>query len=191
MSLWDIGYRLGRARLFWDWFEALAPLAAIGVVLVFVGLFVWLIVWGLGLNSDGVPVVREGPGEERAAIDGNNHCRVTAWAAASGGGGDDFTVELDSGAGASLWLTYADAARIGFGAGSLWFTSRYSGISDSGWAASVLVPQFRIGGATFSNVPALVVTRSAALDVSLIGLPILTRLHYRVDGDSNSCVISW
>ena len=126
--------------------------------------------------------------QETAEIDDSGHCHVTAWGAVSGRGGN-FSAELDSGAGASLWLTREDAARIGFKAASLHFNRSYRGVSGPGWSAYVEVPQLRLGGVTFSDVPAFVVSENDGTNTSLVGLPILKRLNYRVVG--NACVLSW
>jgi clan AA aspartic protease (TIGR02281 family) len=144
---------------------------------------------GLGQQAGGpVPPSLGDHGEIKATIDDGNHCTSTAWAAASGSG-SEFPVMLDSGAGASLWLSRGDAARIGIDVGSLKFDERYQGISGAGWSASVTVPHFRLGGLTLDNVPAYVISETDGINQSLVGLPILQRLNYRVvDGQ---CVLSW
>jgi clan AA aspartic protease (TIGR02281 family) len=135
-----------------------------------------------------VPPSLSDHGEIKAKIDGDNHCSSTAWAAAAESG-SEFPVMLDSGAGASLWLSRGDAARIGIDVGSLKFDERYQGISGAGWSASVTVPHFRLGGLTLDNVPAYVISETDGINQSLVGLPILQRLNYRVvDGQ---CVLSW
>ena len=133
--------------------------------------------------------VYEAHGQIKAEIDGSDHCSTAAWAAASGNDGGGFKAELDSGAGAALWLTRDDARRIGVDVGSLRFNESYHGISGPGWAAEVTLAQFRLGGLTLSDVRALVVSESDGVNASLVGLPILQRLNYRVVG--NACVLSW
>jgi clan AA aspartic protease (TIGR02281 family) len=129
-----------------------------------------------------------GHGEIKATIDDSNHCSLTAWAAASESG-NEFLVMLDSGAGASLWLSRGDAARIGIDVGSLKFDKRYQGVNGAAWSAYVTVARFRLGGLTLDNVPAYVISETDGVNQSLVGLPILQRLNYRVmDGQ---CVLSW
>jgi clan AA aspartic protease (TIGR02281 family) len=148
--------------------------------------------WRDGQSSDALhapsDVAGYGHGQQTAEIDDSGHCSATAWAAAAGSGGE-FSVELDSGAGAGLWLTRDDAARIGIDVGSLNFNQGYRGISGPGLAAEVAVAQFRLGGVTLSDVRAIVVSESGGTNTSLVGLPILQRLNFRVVG--NSCVLSW
>jgi clan AA aspartic protease (TIGR02281 family) len=130
----------------------------------------------------------DGHGEIKAEIDGSGHCWSTAWAAAGSDGGD-FSVMLDSGAGAPLWLTRKDAARVGINVGSLNFNHSYRGMSGAGWAAYVRLAQFRLGGLVLSDLPAYVVSETDGVNTALVGLPILRQLNYRVvDG---SCVLSW
>ena len=142
-----------------------------------------------GLQTSSSSPVYGAHGQIKAAIDGSSHCSSTAWAAASRDDGGEFTAELDSGAGAALWLTRDDARRIGVDVRSLQFNESYRGISGRGWAAEVTIAQFRLGGLALSDVPALVVSESDGVNASLVGLPILQRLNYRVVG--NACVLSW
>ena len=129
-----------------------------------------------------------GHGEIKAEIDRGGHCRSRAWAATAGGAGE-FSAELDSGAGAALWLTRNDAARIGIDSGSLHFDQRYRGVSGPGRAAYVVVKESRLGGLVLSDLPAYVVSETDGVGEALVGLPILQRLNYRVV--DASCVLSW
>jgi clan AA aspartic protease (TIGR02281 family) len=127
-------------------------------------------------------------GQQTADIDGGGHCSATAWAATAGGDGS-FRVELDSGAGAALWLTREDAARIGIDVGSLNFEEGYRGISGPGHGALVTLAQFRLGGVTLTDVRGIVISETGGTDRSLVGLPILRHLNFHVV--DNSCVLSW
>jgi clan AA aspartic protease (TIGR02281 family) len=127
-------------------------------------------------------------GQQTSEIDGDDHCSATAWAETSGGDGS-FRVELDSGAGAALWLTRDDAARIGIDVGSLNFDEDYRGISGPGQGAVVTLAQFRLGGVTLHDVRAIVISETDGTDRSLVGLPILRHLNFHVV--DNSCVLSW
>lgn len=163
-------------------FGGLASLAAIAAIWTMIGAGVN----GWHWNNNAPAATRSG--ELVTPLDGNQ-CRMPVWVSAASGGGGHITVLLDSGDNDELSLTRADAATAGIDVGSLWFIFPYHSSSGMGWMAHAKLRELRIGGAELRNVSASVISETTGNGVSLVGLPLLTRLNFSLRGDS--CVVSW
>jgi clan AA aspartic protease (TIGR02281 family) len=167
-----------------NWQGPLGAFACLGAIAC-----IWSVI-GFGVtgwhwNND--PPAQSRSGELATPLSGNR-CLVDVWGSASSGQGGRFTALFDSGATYDLWLTRSDAATVGLDVGSLWFVFPYRSLSGMGWVARTSIAQLRIGGAVLRDVPVSVIYENSS-GVSLVGLPILSRLSFTLRG--GSCVVSW
>jgi hypothetical protein len=172
--------------------ENYRPARPFAVLLAIAGL------WGLvGLYVNGGDLYSDPPragvslrpsGELATPLSGNR-CLVDVWASAAAGAGGRFSALLDSGDNDELSLTRADAATGGLDVGSLWFIWPYHSVSGTGFEAHTTLRRLHIGGAVLRDVPVSVISETGGNGTSLIGLPLLQRLNFRLRGDS--CVVSW